>query len=246
MRNDLSAVQLGLFGLRDPVTIVDDESGRIVYYPDVLDVAEAHALFEWLLEHAAWNNETMWMYDRMVDVPRMVARYRIDELPKELEFAHARVAALLGASFSSAGLNLYRSGRDSVAWHNDHLAGMPPRPTIALLSLGATRKMQLRTKRRPRTTHAIDLEAGSVLEMSGRSQEFWEHTIPKTPRPVSTRISIAFRPRSIEGTHSGMDDSPKYERDVESDRPYEEDASVPGDNDPKTALDPEEEREAER
>jgi alkylated DNA repair dioxygenase AlkB len=186
--------QLALFD-PGPHVYVDDETGRIAYYPGLFTPEEAARLYAWLLENAPWSSETMWMYDRMVDVPRRVARYGAGELPPLLATARERVEAFLGEDFTSVGLNYYRDGRDSVAWHNDHLADMPPQPTIALLSLGATREMRVRTKRRPRVIHGIDLDAGSLFVMSGRSQEFWEHTIAKSPRPTDGRISVAFRPR---------------------------------------------------
>lgn len=189
--------QLALFDT-GPRVYVDDETGRIAYYPAVLDSEEATRLFRLLLEDAPWSSETMWMYDRVVDVPRLVARYPVTEdLPPLLDAARLRVEAFLGERFTSVGLNYYRDGRDSVAWHSDHLEEMPPQPTIALLSLGATRRMQVRTKHRPRVVHSIDLDAGSLFVMSGRSQEFWEHTITKSPRPTDARISVAFRPRVV-------------------------------------------------
>jgi alkylated DNA repair dioxygenase AlkB len=188
------STQLALFDY-GPHVLVDDETGRIAYYPAVVGPEEASRLFEWLQANAAWSSETMWMYDHMVDVPRLVARYAAGDLPPLLAAARERVEAFLGERFTSVGLNYYRDGRDSVAWHSDHLEEMPPQPTIALLSLGATRRMQVRTKRRPRVVHGIDLDAGSLFVMSGRSQEFWEHTIAKSPRPSDARISVAFRPR---------------------------------------------------
>ena len=188
--------QLALFDL-GPRVYVDDETGRIAYYPDVFHPEQASKLFQWLLENAPWSSETMWMYDHMVDVPRLVARYAGEDLPPLLDDARQQVGAFLGERFTSVGLNYYRDGRDSVAWHNDHLDELPPQPTIALLSLGATRRMQVRTKKQPRAVHSIDLDAGSLLVMSGRSQEFWEHTIAKSRRPTDARISVAFRPRVL-------------------------------------------------
>ncbi len=188
--------QLALFE-SGPHVYVDDETGRIAYYPGVFETEEAARLFGSLMGDAPWSSETMWMYDHMVDVPRLVARYAVEDLPPLLNAARQRVEAFLAERFSSVGLNYYRDGRDSVAWHNDHLADMPPQPTIALLSLGATRRMQVRTKRRPRVVHSIDLDAGSLFVMSGRSQEFWEHTIAKSSRPSDARISVAFRPRVL-------------------------------------------------
>jgi alkylated DNA repair dioxygenase AlkB len=189
------SAQLSLFD-SGPLTLVDDESGTIRYYPGVLSPERANELFSFLIANAPWTNETMWMYDHEVDVPRLVARYAEDDgLPHGLADAKAIAEKLLGEQFTSVGLNYYRNERDSVAWHSDHLEELVEQPTIALLSLGATRRMQVRTKERPRRTHSIDLDAGSLFVMSGRSQEFWEHTIAKSPRPSDARISVAFRRR---------------------------------------------------
>jgi alkylated DNA repair dioxygenase AlkB len=186
------ASQLGLFG-RTTTPLVDDATGRIVYYPDVLDVNECAELFALVLDQAPWKNEQMWMYDKMVDVPRKSAHYGSD-CPPLLMDEKTRIEALLDYRFSNVSLNYYRDGRDSVAWHSDRVEELRPNPTIALLSLGSTRQMLLRTKERPRKTFAIDLDPGSVFVMSGPSQDYWEHTIPKTLRPADARISIAFRP----------------------------------------------------
>ena len=190
------AQQLSLFR-EDDRFLVDEPSGRIAYYPGVLTPAEAETLFETLLEEAPWSSETMWMYDRMVDVPRLVARYDASDpkVPPPLRSALERVQTVLGERFNSIGLNYYRDQSDSVAWHSDHIEELVPLPTIALLSLGSTRRMQLRTKKRPRRTFSIDLDPGSLFVMSGHSQQFWEHTIPKLTQPSSPRISAAFRLR---------------------------------------------------
>lgn len=186
------AAQLGLFGNTTRV-LVDDASGRITYYPAVLDPAESASLFGLVIEQAPWTNETMWMYDKMVDVPRKVA-YVGTACPPMLAEAHRRIESLLNERLPNISLNYYRDGRDSVAWHSDRIEQLRPNPTIALLSLGSTRQMLLRTKERPRKTFAIDLEPGSVLVMAGTSQVYWEHTIPKTSRPAEARVSVAFRP----------------------------------------------------
>jgi alkylated DNA repair dioxygenase AlkB len=138
----------------------------------------------------------MWMYDRTVDVPRLIARFAPgSERPAELQALQHRIERFLRTTFTSLSVQYYRDGQDSVAWHNDHREELIELPVIALLSLGATREMAIRSKRRPRRTFSIDLEAGSLLVMSGRAQEFWEHTIPKVARPIAPRISVALHQR---------------------------------------------------
>lgn len=189
------SAQLSFFD-SEPLTLVDDSTGTIRYYPTVVDYEQATKLFSFLIQEAPWTNETMWMYDHEVEVPRLVARYSSDEpLPEGLAVAKATVEKVLGERFTSVSLNYYRNERDSVAWHSDHIEELVELPTIALLSLGATRRMQVRTKQRPRRTYGVDLEPGSLFVMSGHAQEFWEHTIAKSPRPSDARISVAFRPR---------------------------------------------------
>ena len=95
--------------------------------------------------------------------------------------------------FNSVGLNLYRDGRDSVAPHNDHLNEICKGFPIALVSLGATRRMTIRAKAEPRRVLHVDLEPGSLLMMDYATQLHYTHGVPKTTEPVGERISLAFR-----------------------------------------------------
>jgi alkylated DNA repair dioxygenase AlkB len=102
------------------------------------------------------------MFDREVDVPRLLGHYRLDSAPSSMPAAiwdaTARVTARLNVPFNSVGLNLYRNGADSVAPHHDHLNDIRKGFPIALVSLGATRLMIIRTKAAPRRSMHVDLE----------------------------------------------------------------------------------------
>lgn len=189
--------QLGLFG-DGSRTLLDDASGSISYVASCVEANVAWAWFEALRKQVPWRAERRRMYDREVDVPRLVSGYRLGDsgVPQELEDAAVRASeATGGVAYNSVGLNLYRDGRDSVAPHNDHLyeivAGFP----IALLSLGATRRMTIRGKTRPRRVLDLDLEHGSMLVMSYETQKQYDHGIPKVSGSVGARISVAFRVR---------------------------------------------------
>jgi alkylated DNA repair dioxygenase AlkB len=188
--------QASLFAAQSQQPILDAEGG-VRYLPGVFAPDACARLFAELRDHAAWNSEQRLMYERLVEVPRRVARYRIgrDELPPLLDAAAARVCEVLGAPFDSVGLNLYRDGHDSVAPHNDKLHDLAPGQPIAVLSLGASRRMTIRAKRAPHATWHIELEAGSLLVMSHASQYRYDHGIPKDPGVVDARISAAFRVR---------------------------------------------------
>ncbi len=138
----------------------------------------------------------MWMYDKTVTVPRLIARFAPEsDRPAVLAGVQQRIESYLNVTFTALSVQYYRDGSDSVAWHNDHREELIDLPTIALLSLGATREIRVRTKHKPRRSIACDLEAGSLFVMTGRAQEFWEHTIPKIERPITARMSIALRQR---------------------------------------------------
>jgi len=140
------------------------------------------------------------MYEREVEVPRLRAHFRAadPDLPTALREALAAVSAAVDAPFDSIGLNLYRDEHDSVAPHNDKLAEIVRGQPIALLSLGATRRMTIRARQPPRRVLHVDLEAGSLLVMSWTTQLHYDHAIPKQRVPVGPRISLAFR---VRGSH---------------------------------------------
>jgi alkylated DNA repair dioxygenase AlkB len=192
------AQQLGLFG-STPRVFVDDETGGIVYYPAVFAPEESAKLFTALERELPWANETMWMYDHNVAVPRLIARFPPGEpVPPRLVAVQQRIEQFLEVNFTSLSVQYYRDGSDSVAWHNDHREELIELPVIALLSLGATRDMLVRSKSRPRRMLSCALEPGSLFVMSGRAQEFWEHHIPKVKFPIGPRISVALRQRRVD------------------------------------------------
>jgi alkylated DNA repair dioxygenase AlkB len=188
--------QLSLFGTGKR-RLLDDASGLIELTPDFLDASTAQSWFTWLHEHIAWERGRRLMYEREVDVPRLRAQYRSSDaqLPSLLSDALERVQTAIGAPFDSIGLNLYRDQRDSVAPHNDTLADLKRGQPIALLSLGATRRMTIRAKQPPRRVMQVDMESGGLLLMSWATQLHYDHSIPKQREAVGPRISLAFRVR---------------------------------------------------
>ncbi|MEO8106789.1 MAG: alpha-ketoglutarate-dependent dioxygenase AlkB [Actinomycetes bacterium] len=166
-------------------------------------VSGSDALFETVTEAVAWRAERRQMYDRVVDVPRLVSWYDAGaELPHAvLSEARLRLSAYyrdaLPEGFATAGLCLYRDGTDSVAWHGDTIGrGRIEDTLVAIVSLGAPRALLLR----PRTGGAslrFMLGHGDLLVMGGACQRTWEHAVPKTARSSGPRISIQFRPPGV-------------------------------------------------
>ncbi|GAA4594073.1 alpha-ketoglutarate-dependent dioxygenase AlkB [Planotetraspora phitsanulokensis] len=166
-------------------------------------VAGADALFERLLEGVPWRAERRHMYDRVVDVPRLLKFYGEGEPLPDPVLEEARVALdahygeELGEPFRTAGLCLYRDGRDSVAWHGDTIGrGSSEDTMVAIVSVGTPRALLLRPRGGgPTLRHEVG--HGDLLVMGGSCQRTWEHAVPKTARPTGPRISIQFRPRGV-------------------------------------------------
>jgi alkylated DNA repair dioxygenase AlkB len=166
-------------------------------------ITGADTLFERLHDTVPWHAERRPMYDRVVDVPRLLSFFdEGDPLPdpalveaKQLLDEHYE--AELGERFATAGLCLYRDGRDSVAWHGDRIGrGNTQDTMVALIVLGAPRALLLRPRSGgPAIRH--DLGHGDLLVMGGSCQRTWEHAVPKTAKPVGPRISVQFRPRGV-------------------------------------------------
>ena len=156
-------------------------------------------LLEDLVHEVPWQAERRQMYDSVVDVPRLTRFYAEGEpLPRPIlaqarDALSAHYAGELGEPFTTAGMCLYRDGRDSVAWHGDRIGRSREQDTmIAIVSLGADRPLSLR----PRDGGAsIKVAAGhgDLVVMGGSCQRTWDHAILKTSAVVGPRISVQFR-----------------------------------------------------
>ena len=166
-------------------------------------LAGADELFTELVREIPWRAERREMYDRVVDVPRLVCTYAVGAPLPHPTLTDARAvlnrhyAAELGEEFVTAGCCYYRDGNDSVAWHGDNLGrGRNHDTMVAIVSLGSPRKLLLRPKGGS-VEHTHWLGHGDLLVMGGSCQRTWEHAVPKTTRPVGPRISVQFRPLNV-------------------------------------------------
>ena len=178
--------------------------GEVVCFERALSTADADRLLESLTSSVAWRQEEARIMGRRLPIPRLTAWHG------EAGYVYSGIAmkpapwtpTLLelkrcaerhaGQAFNSVLLNLYRNGRDSVSWHADNEPGLGRNPVIASLSLGATRRFQLKDRRSGERV-ALDLHHGSCLIMAGTTQHHWLHQVPKTARPIGPRINLTFR-----------------------------------------------------
>jgi alkylated DNA repair dioxygenase AlkB len=155
----------------------------------------ADEMFAWVLAQAPWEETEQELYGRVVATPRLVARWRYDgtpgSLPPVLEEIRATLDARYRRGFDQVSANLYRDGRDSVAWHGDRIARTVADPLVAILSLGHPRRFLLRP-RGGSTQLTLEPQSGDLVVMGGSSQRTWQHSIPKVAN-AGPRISVTLR-----------------------------------------------------
>lgn len=149
-----------------------------------------------------WEQPTLRIFGRSIPAPRLTAwfgeraytysgkRNAPAPMPAWVDGLRARLELEIGVRFNSALLNLYRDGRDSVAWHADDERELGLEPTIASLSYGAARRFLIKGLGR---SWGVTLENGDLLLMRGRAQRDFQHSVPKTSQPVGPRLNLTFR-----------------------------------------------------
>lgn len=163
----------------------------------------ADELFAALLAATPWAQHQRWMYEKKVTEPRLTHRWYLGAAPDDeavpederppvfLQQVTKDLSAHYDVDFSQVGVNLYRDGSDSVAWHGDRIAREIPEATVALISLGAPRPFKLRPKGGGRSLTYLP-GPGDLLVMGGSCQRTWDHAVPKVSAS-GPRISIQFR-----------------------------------------------------
>ena len=158
-------------------------------------VSGADRLFEEVLAGRRWEQRSRRMYDQRVQEPRLTAPWSADSdeplEPPVLEDIRISLSARYDRAFDSVGFNLYRDGRDSVAWHADRIPKEIETPLVALVSLGEPRKFLLRPKGGG-PSRTFMLGRGDLVVTGGNTQRTWEHSVPKVAR-AGPRISLGYR-----------------------------------------------------
>lgn len=180
--------------------------GSALLREGMLDPTTADAAFAELLATNEWESHELVVFGAKHSEPRLSTWHALDGtsytysgLTREarpftplLDRLRILCEDVSGARFNAVLVNLYRDGNDAVGWHADDEPENGTEPTIASVSLGATRRFDFR-HRESGTTVSADLEHGSVVVMSGLSQECWMHRIARTKSPVGQRINLTFR-----------------------------------------------------
>ena len=154
----------------------------------------ADVLFADLMQNTPWTGHEVRMYDRVLPEPRLTHRWHLDHgpaPPATLNTMARLIGDHYGVALTQIGVNLYRDGADSVAWHGDRVARELPESVVALVSLGALRPFRLRPAGGG-ASMAFLPGPGDLLVMGGSCQRTWQHCVPKA-RSTGPRISVQFR-----------------------------------------------------
>ena len=180
-------------------------NGDVRFYQQFYETKEANLIFEQLKSEIDWKHEPIKIFGKMVMQPRLTAWYGdkgygysgIFMQPQPwtalLFEIKCKIEKFSGANYNSVLLNQYRDGKDSNGWHRDNEKGLGELPNIASLNFGATRKFQMRNYTTKKDLQNIYLTHGSLLLCKDQTQNYWEHTIPKTSQIVTPRINLTFR-----------------------------------------------------
>jgi alkylated DNA repair dioxygenase AlkB len=190
----------------DPI-LLNLPDAEIVYYPNFFDKRDADGIFEQLLNEIPWQQDDIKVFGKTHPQPRLTALFGNDGKPYSysnikmqphpwnmlLQKIKSLVEDCTETNFTSVLLNQYRNGKDSNGWHADNEKELGTNPVIASLSFGAERTFQLKHNSDLSLKKSIVLEHGSLLIMKGTTQHFWKHQIPKTSKPIGSRVNLTFR-----------------------------------------------------
>jgi len=193
-----------------PVTdkqIIIDKQGVVAYFADFCK-PNADDFFAALLNREiAWRQDTITLYGKTHPLPRKTAWYSAEgkgytysgismqgaPFPKTIMKIARLIRQKAGYRFNSVFLNLYRDGKDKMAWHSDdETADLGRHIDIASVSFGAERDFQLRHKI-TKEKISIKLQHGSLLLMKHPLQFHWEHQVPARRKLDTARINLTFR-----------------------------------------------------
>lgn len=187
---------------------IEIQDGELWIMPHFLDLAKSEFYFNQLYQNIDWKEEKIKMFGKTHLVPRKTAWYGDEQCTYEysgivceplpwnvelLEIKHAVEAQLNNIVFNSVLLNLYRNGNDKMGWHADDEKELGINPVIASVSLGATRRFDLKHKKLPNEKHQFQLNPGSLFVMLGTTQHYWFHQIPAQKKVLGPRINLTFR-----------------------------------------------------
>jgi alkylated DNA repair dioxygenase AlkB len=182
------------------------KNGWIIYVPDFYSIEKADELFNLFYQSINWQQGEIKLFGKKYLTPRLEAFYAEENksygysgqrlvtssFTKELKQLKEFIELKFSIQLNSVLINLYRDGNDSNGWHADDEPELGKNPIIASLSLGASRRFDLKNST-TKEKLSLELEPGSLLVMGGELQHHWKHQVAKTKKVNDPRINLTFR-----------------------------------------------------
>lgn len=188
--------------------VISLQDGEILFMRNFFTPTESKNYFELLQSNINWKQEEVKFYGKTFPVPRKTAWYGYEGFnysysgitcfpeiwTKELLEIKSKIEKFIpDEDFTSVLLNLYNNGNDKMGWHADDEKELGINPTIASVSLGETRRFDIKHKENLELHYKFELTSGSLLIMRGALQHHWVHQIPAQKRVKEPRINLTFR-----------------------------------------------------
>ncbi len=182
-------------------------NATLIFDKDFFAGTAADEYFHLLKSEINWQVKEIKLFGKMIKQPRLVAFYGDDNVTYKysgmvntampwtttLLAIKQKVKTEFDLDFNSCLANLYRTGNDSMGWHQDNEKVLGQNPTICSVTFGAKRPFQLKHITDKNQRLEIELNAGSLLIMAGSTQHFYKHQIPKTKKIIGERLNLTFR-----------------------------------------------------
>lgn len=203
---------MSLFSILNQSNLLPSD-GEVLYFPKILNQETADLAFEHCFNQLNWVFDEAIIYGKKIQTKRQIvwmadktdqtASFKYSGIERQASQWDEKVLQLkqiveekVAFKFNSCLLNLYHNRSQGMAWHSDKTKEFGANTTIATLSLGATRRFELKHNQTKQVI-SIDLEPGSLLVMTKNTQLNWVHRLVKSDskniEPQEARISLTFR-----------------------------------------------------
>jgi len=176
-------------------------------YPNFISNKTADELFQKLLEETPWQHDEITIFGKKILQPRLTCLFGNEGKPysysgltmypkpwnSSIMYLKNEIEKISTQNFTTVLANLYRNEKDSNGWHADNEKELGRDPIIASISLGETRKFQIKHNTNKESKCNLELTHGSLLLMKEGSQIHYKHQLPKSTSPKNARINLTFR-----------------------------------------------------
>ena len=182
------------------------KNGSLTYFPKFLNPNEIDHLSKYISKEIKFEQGEISLFGKKYLIPRLESFHSKNNLTytysgkilqtkpftKELSILCDRIETVTNSKYNCVLINYYRDGMDSNGWHADNEKELGENPVIASLSIGVTRRFDLKNIFETEF-FSIPLHSGDLLLMDKQIQNHYKHQIAKSKKIKDYRINLTFR-----------------------------------------------------